>query len=132
MYQQGSQAAYTRDMARLEVRGDTLVVRLSPLERLGAFAPAEPSAPLAAVREVRVVEQPWGVLRGLRCPGAGFPGAIALGTWRGRGYRDFNAVYRKGPAVLVALQGSGYSRFLVACADAAEVAARLRAAAPSA
>jgi hypothetical protein len=118
-------------MARLEVSGDRLVVRLSAWERLGAVALAEPSAPLAAVRAVRVVERPWRELRGLRCPGTGLPGVVALGTWRGRGMRDFNAVYRSGPGVLVELEGPGFSRFLVSCADATAVAAHVSAAAPS-
>ena len=48
-----------------------------------------------------------GELRGLRAPGTGIPGVIALGTWRSKGAKDFAAVYRGGPAVVVELARAG-------------------------
>lgn len=117
-------------MARLVVDGERLVVRLSPLERLGAFVASEPEAPLSAVRVVRSAARPWRELRGVRAPGTGMPWVIALGTWRYRGGKDFCAVHGGGPAVIVELEGAAWGRFVVSSAEAAADSERLRAALP--
>jgi hypothetical protein len=107
-------------MARLEIEGASLVLRLSLLERLGALS-GQPRVPLAAIREVRVTAKPWKELKGIRAPGTGWPGTIALGTWRHDGVKDFCAVYRKRPGVVVALDGTKYARFVVSAADPTSV-----------
>ena len=44
---------------------------------------------------------------------------IALGTWRYRGGKDFAALYRGGPALVVELdEGAPYRRLLVSAHDA--------------
>ena len=101
-------------MAGLNVDADAVVVRLSLLERLGAFALSEPTTPVAAVEAVRVSEDPWSELRGIRAPGTGWPGVIALGTRRYSGRRDFVAVYgRKRKAAVVEFNSGRYGRFVV-------------------
>jgi hypothetical protein len=103
-------------MAHLEIEGTSLVLRLSLLERLGALS-GEPHVPLSAVRNVHVTARPWKELKGIRAPGTGWPGTIALGTWRHDGVKDFCAVYRKGPGVVVELDNAMYARFVVSAAD---------------
>jgi hypothetical protein len=71
-------------MAELQVDGGDLLVRLSPLEKLGALR-GDVRVPLAAVCDIRWVDNLWPELRGVRAPGTGFPGVIALGTRRGPG-----------------------------------------------
>jgi hypothetical protein len=115
-------------MARLEVDGADVVVRLSWLERLGAFG-AGPRVPVAAVTAVRVSADPWRELRGVRAPGTGWPGVIALGTRVYKGGRDFAAVYGRRPAVVVELAGAAYGRLVVSAADAEAAAAAVGAAA---
>ena len=107
-------------MARLEIEGTSLVLRLSLLERLGALS-GPPRVPLAAVRDVRVTAKPWKELNGIRAPGTGWPGTIALGTWRHDGVKDFCAVYRKGPGVVVELDNAKYARLVVSAADPTSV-----------
>jgi hypothetical protein len=85
--------------------------------------------PLSAVRSVRAVDDPWPELRGLRAPGTGIPGVIALGTRRGGFGKDFAAVYHHRPAVVVDLEGADFSRLVVTADDAPEFAARITAAA---
>ena len=116
-------------MASLVVDGSTLVVRLSGLERLGACKLHDPTVPLSSVRSVRVSPDPWRDMRGLRAPGTGIPGVIMLGTTRWKGVRDFDAVYRKRPGVVVELEGAPYGRFVVTTEDPERVAAGLSAAA---
>jgi hypothetical protein len=107
-------------MATLRREGDELVVRLNDLEKLGALR-GDVRIPFTAVRSARVSAQPFRELRGIRAPGTGFPGVIAIGTWRYRGGKDFAALYRGGPAVVVELAGADFERLLVSAHDAAAV-----------
>jgi len=109
-------------VARLDVAGDELILHLSGLERLGGFVRGDAHIPLAAVRGARAVENPWKELRGIRSPGTGFPGVIALGTRRFSGGKDFAAVYGKGPGVVVDLAGVDFARLVVSTRDAEAVA----------
>ena len=114
-------------MAKLLVEGDELVVTMHTTEELGAFhGPVR--VPLSAVRALRAVDDPWPELRGWRAPGTGIPDVIALGTRRGDFGKDFAAVYRHRPAVVVELQGAEFSRLVVTADDVPEVVARIAAA----
>ena len=55
------------------------MVGLSWLEKLGAFR-GNVRVPLHAVRAAQADAEPWSALRGVRSPGTGIPGVIALGT----------------------------------------------------
>jgi hypothetical protein len=98
-------------MACLAVEGRHLVVRLNPVEKLGALH-GSIRVPLHNVIAVKPGNAVWHELRGLRMPGTGFPGVIALGTWRYRGGKDFVAVYRS-TGVVVTLAGSEWNRLIV-------------------
>ncbi len=119
-------------MARLLLGGDDLRVLLSGLERLGAFVHGYVSVPLAAIRLVRVSDDPWAELRGMRSPGTGLRRRIALGTWRHSLGRDFVAVYGKRPAVVIEVAGDHFARLVVSSRDAERVAAEIRDAAAEA
>ncbi|TMD03268.1 MAG: hypothetical protein E6J03_07795 [Chloroflexi bacterium] len=111
-------------MAELIVDGDTLVVRLSALEKLGAMR-GDVRVPLRAVRDIRVSDDPWSELRGVRAPGTGIPRVIALGTRRSAGTKDFTAVYRDMPGVVVELGGAGLDRLVVSTEDPSAVLGRV-------
>jgi hypothetical protein len=68
-------------MARLKIDGSDLVVKLSLLEKMGAFH-GNIRVPLSAVRAADADPEPWSALRGIRAPGTGLPGVIALGVRR--------------------------------------------------
>ena len=112
-------------MARLELEGDDLVLRLGRWEKLGALH-GDVRVPRRSVRAVAASDKPWRVLRGLRAPGTGCPGVIMLGTTRGRKYKDFNAVYRTRPVVVVDLEGQAFARLVVTSDEAPALADRLR------
>jgi hypothetical protein len=112
-------------MALLRREGPEIVVVLNDLEKVGALR-GDVRVPAASVRDVRVTDSPFNELQGLRAPGTGLPGVIALGTWRGNGYKDFAALYRGGPAVVVELEGARWRRLLVSAHDSPAVVERLR------
>ena len=116
-------------MARLTVEGPELVVGLSWLELLGALR-GNVRVPLRAVRFASAEPDPWGALRGIRAPGTGIPGVIALGTRRFNGSRDFAAVLGHRPAIRVDLgEESLFARLVVSVSDADGTAAAIRGAA---
>jgi hypothetical protein len=110
-------------MAIVNVTAAEVVVRLTALEKVGALH-GDVRVPRAAVRGVRISTKPFPEVRGLRAPGTGFPGLIALGTWRRRGGRkDFIGAYRGRPAVIIDLDQdhAGYERLIVSVDSPHEV-----------
>lgn len=81
--------------------------------------------PLSSVRAVRVASDPWKELRGIRAPGTGIPGVISLCTRRGQGIRDFAAVYRHQPALVVATERADFDRLVVSLPDPGRCATEL-------
>lgn len=69
--------------------------------------------PYTAVRRIRIVENPWRELRGMRV-GTGAPYLIMLGTRHFCTGKDFWAVYGTGPAVIMDLDRdfSPYDRWI--------------------
>jgi hypothetical protein len=112
-------------MASLIVEGGDLVVKMSDLEKVEAVH-VDIHVALAAVRVVRAVDDAWPELRGIRAPGTGIPGVIAVGTRRGSFGKDFAAVHGRGPAVVVDLEGAAYARLVVTTPDAESTAAAIR------
>lgn len=96
-----------------------MVLELSRNERLGAFH-GDVRVPVSSVASVRPVESAVREARGLRAPGTAFPGRIALGTWRRRGSKDFVATHRRGPGVVIELEGQNFGRLVVSGTDIAD------------
>ena len=112
-------------MAELHVRDERLVLELSTSERVFGVVGGDISVPLAAVSSARVVRPARDGIRGIRAPGAGFPGVLALGHWRGRGHHDFVAVYGGHAGVVVELTGQRYDRLVVSVDDPEAVVAAI-------
>ncbi len=109
----------------LLVDGSDLVVKMSELEKFEAIH-ADVRVPLSTVRAVRAVDDAWPELRGIRAPGTGIPGVIAVGTRRGSFGKDFTVVHGREQAVVVDLDGATYSRIVVTTTDADRVAAEIQ------
>jgi hypothetical protein len=112
-------------MATLIVEGSDLVIKMSELEKFEAVHP-DIRVPVNAIRAVRVVEDAWPELRGIRAPGTGIPGVIAVGTRRGSFGKDFAVVHGRERAVVVELEGASYARILSTTPDADNVAAEIQ------
>jgi hypothetical protein len=103
-------------MADITVGDGVLRIALTVPERVFSLHGGSIEIPLTQVRGVRVVRDILGQLRGLRMPGAGVPGRVAIGTWRGtldgRPYHDFVLVRSPGPGVVITTAGQ-YNRVLL-------------------
>lgn len=116
---------YDPAVATFEIEGSELRLRLSFVEKLEGVH-GDIRVPLTAVSSVRSVPTAWPELRGIRAPGTGLPGVIAVGTRRGKFGRDFVVVHGQGPAVVVELNGDRYGRLVATVPDADAVAATIR------
>ncbi len=105
--------------------GLDLLVKMSELETFEAMH-ADLRVPLSTVRIVRVVDDAWPELRGIRAPGTGIPGVIAVGTRRGSFGKDFAVVHGREQAVVVELDGAAYSRIVVTTPEADSIAVEIR------
>ena len=103
-------------MAQLIVHDDTVTLALSRLEQFEGFR-RDLRTPLSSVTAVRAVTDPSSELRGLRAPGTGFPGVVAVGTRRGSFGKDFTAVHGKAPGVVVEMEGQEFQRWVLTVND---------------
>jgi hypothetical protein len=111
-------------MAHLEVDGGRLALRLTTAENLES-AHGDVVVPRPSVATVRVTEDVWSELRGIRAPGTGIPGVIAVGTRRGSFGKDFVVVHGKGRGVVVELVDQPFSRLVLTTPDPEETVARV-------
>lgn len=102
-------------MATIEIDGDDAVLKLGRMEGVEAMHTHTISAPLTAVQSVEGVDDPWSELRGVKEVGTEIPGKTMVGTRRGEGFKDFCAVHKAGPAVIVTCDPSvsEYNRWIV-------------------
>jgi hypothetical protein len=113
-------------MAEFEIDGDQLVLKLTRAEHLESVH-RDVAVPRSSVGTVRVTEDVWSELRGIRAPGTGIPGVIAVGTRRGSFGKDFAVVHGKGRGVVVELVDQDFSRIVITTPDPEEVVSRISA-----
>jgi hypothetical protein len=111
-------------VAEIAFDDGNVVVHLGVWEQLGAFHKTL-RIPFGHVSAVWTSATPRHELRGLRAPGTGLPGAVLLGTWRTRNTKDFAAIYRNRPALIVELHDDEFDRVVVSVEDPADVMERL-------
>ena len=100
-------------MAALSIDGEQLNVELSGWEKIGSIRRSDVSVPMSAVVSVKRLDNARDGIRGIRAPGTGLPGVIALGSWRKRGSVDFVAVSRNEPGYVVELEGERFDRLVI-------------------
>lgn len=101
-------------MATVEIDGDNAVLKLGRMEAVEAVHVRTISAPLSAVQSVEAVDDPWSALRGMKEVGTEIPGTNMIGIRAGEGFKDFWAVHKDGPGVIVTLDPavSDYDRWV--------------------
>lgn len=116
-------------MARLVVKGEDLIVRLSWWEKAAARR-RNVHVPLSAVHQVAVEPDWWRALRGVHGRGTWIPDVLSLGTRPHPRGKDFAAVRAHRPVVCVELRRpSPYARLAVTDPDPEAAAHAVRAAA---
>jgi hypothetical protein len=113
-------------MARIEVDGDTLTVRLTTAEKVQALH-GDVTVSRSAVRRIEVLDEPFRAKRGLRAPGFDWFRTVAVGTWRHRGGKDFVVLHQGDRAVRIELEGAPFAALLVGVDDPETVAGQLTA-----
>lgn len=108
-------------MAELLVQGSELVVSLSGKEKLGALQKSDLRFPVGSITSISRVERGRDSVVGIRAPGTGVPGKIALGTWRTRAGKDFVATYNSDPAYLITMMGQDFDRLIISGGEVEDV-----------
>ena len=112
-------------MADIHVADDMLIIDLTAAERLGSLHLSTVKIPISTITGITAVPSAAEQVRGFRAPGLGLPGRAAVGTWRGRGFKDFVVVYGRGPGVVVTTRDFPYDRVLLSTGDGDALVARL-------
>ncbi len=102
-------------MAHIAKTTDGYRLELTSLEKIGAIHP-DIDIPTTAIEAVRHVPNARAEVRGLRAPGTGLPGVIALGQWRTGRTKSFVAAYRDEPGYVIDLTGHRFDRIIVSTA----------------
>jgi hypothetical protein len=108
-------------VAEVSVRDAGLHVELTVSERVLALHRRNVDVPHEQIVDARAVPDLLAHVRGLRSPGTGIPGLVAIGTWvgtaDGKRYHDFVIAHHKGSGVIVTAEGGDYDRVLVGSPD---------------
>jgi hypothetical protein len=108
-------------MATLIDEGASIRIQLGPWERLGALR-GDIVVPRSAVVSMQPSDDVVREVRGVRMPGYGLPGHAVVGTWRGRGFKDFVAVYwRRRRGLVITLRGQEYDRIVISTGNTVDV-----------
>ena len=101
-------------MAKVINDGEFLTLKLSLLERVGAFH-GDIRVAKSNLLSIENAENPWqsSVLRGIRAPGTGIPFVILLGTMRCKRRKDFTAIYRRGAVDIYTFKDSEFERWII-------------------
>ena len=113
-------------MAELSIEADELIVHLSPFEKAEAVH-ADLRFPTTSITDVTVLDNAIQSVHGLRAPGAGIPGYLAVGTFRGPTSKMFAAIHRSAPrGVKIDLEGESYDTLVIGCEDPEATAQMIR------
>jgi len=101
-------------MASIEVRGNSITLKLSVWEKMGSFHKNISVSKDKLIKKT-VHQNPWSkdILKGVRSPGTGIPYVILLGTMRYKGGKDFAAIYKRKPVTVYEFKDSNYKRWIV-------------------
>lgn len=113
-------------MARLTTTEVSVTLMLNRFERLEGIH-GNITAAASSVTAVRASNDLWSELRGLRAPGTGIPGVIAVCTCRGPFGKDFAVVHGHRPGVVVEFDGEPFQRWVVSVDEPDQVAAAVSA-----
>lgn len=92
-------------MVTLLLDSAQLEVVLSLTEHALAFRKQNVTIDRVHIVKVQLTDDAWTWLRGVPDPGTYLPSAVAMGTWKSTGGRDFAVIRRRRPSVVIDLEG---------------------------
>lgn len=108
-------------MASLRVHSDRLEIQLTPAEKVLALRREDLSVQRSAIRSIKITDDPWIWIRGIRAPGTLVPLVLAVGTWKFHGGKDFLVVKNKRQAVIIDVDDEEYTRLILSTNHAADL-----------
>jgi hypothetical protein len=92
-------------MVTLLLDSTQLEVALSSVERALSFRRRNVTIERSTITKVQLTDDAWTWLRGVADPGTYIPVAVAMGSWKSAGGRDFAIIRRRHPSVVIDLDG---------------------------
>lgn len=114
-------------MAKVEIKNDKLLVKLSFFEKIRALT----NSFEVGFAQIRGVTEDSGYIKsglGLRAPGTGFPGVIAEGTFYKNGIKKLSLWRRGQETVVIELLNSKWDRLIIGCINAKQLAQEINSA----
>lgn len=112
-------------MSSLRVHPDRLEIHLTPAEKALALRREDIVVPVSAIRSIKITDDPWIWIRGIRAPGTLVPLVLAIGTWKFHGGKDFLIIKNKRQAVIIDITGEEYARIIVSTNHAVDLIDKL-------
>ncbi len=112
-------------MAELLRDGDTLVLKLSALEKMEGVH-GDIRIPVSSVQSIHVLDDVIHAVRGLKMPGSRMPGVFAMGTFVAREGKTFAIVHHQTKrGVEVILRNESFATLIVGAEDPEQLVASL-------
>lgn len=112
-------------MAEIRVDGNEIVVALSAFEKAESVH-GEVRLPRASLAGADILDDAIRAVHGIRAPGTGIPGMVAVGTYRDSGRKLFAVVHHNTPrGVRLRFDDSDYDEVIVGCDDPEAVVAQV-------
>jgi hypothetical protein len=112
-------------VANLLINDDTVTVQLSAGEKAEALH-GNLTVPRSAITGVQVVSSGIDAVHGFKLLGAGIPGVLMVGTFKGAEGSTFAVCHRNGPAIVIDVTGEHFDRIIVTVDDPEQVASQLQ------
>ncbi len=112
-------------MANLVITDDTVTVQMSAAEKAEALH-RDLTVPRSAITGVRVVSSGIDAVHGFKLVGAGIPGVLMVGTFKGAEGSTFAICHRNGPALVIDIRGEHFDRIIITVDNPEQVASQLQ------
>jgi hypothetical protein len=115
---------HNRTVANLLIDDSAVTLQMSTAEKAEALH-RDLTVPRSAITGVQVVSSGIDAVHGFKLVGAGIPGVLMVGSFKGGEGSTFAVCHGNGPAIVIDLTGEHYDRLVVTLDNAEQVASEL-------